>query len=73
MTDTNREKADRGAAQPSLMDRLARFEKPGTSMALLQLADTLIPYFALIGLMVFSTLNGWPVWSTLLLSLPAGA
>jgi fatty acid desaturase len=73
MQDTYKGIGSNAGTQPSLVDRLARFEKPSTSMALVQLADTLIPYFALMGLMVFSTLNGWPVWTTLLLSLPAGA
>jgi acyl-lipid omega-6 desaturase (Delta-12 desaturase) len=73
MTDTHSRKAGYKGSQPSLAARLVRFEEPSTARAMVQLADTLIPYFALIGLMVFSTRNGWPVWSTLLLSLPAGA
>ena len=73
MPDTYERIGSQANPKPSLTAKLARFEKPNTAKAIVQLADTLIPYFALIGLMVLSTRNGWPVWSTLLLSLPAGA
>lgn len=73
MKDTSAGTANLAGTQPSLVEKLARFEKPSTARALIQLMNTLIPYFMLIGLMVFSTWKDWPVWVTLLLSLPAGA
>ncbi len=73
MTDTFEDSESQRVLRAPLLARMARFEKPSTARAVVQLADTLIPYFALICLMIFSTQQGWPKWSTLMLSLPAGA
>lgn len=62
-----------GQARPEWVSALARFEKPDIRKAVLQLADTLIPYLALLGLMIVSVTSAWPVWTTLLLAVPAGA
>ena len=61
------------ASRPEWLKAIARFEKPSTGRALIQLADTLIPYLVLIAIMIISVVNRWPVWTTLALSLPAGA
>ena len=62
-----------GQARPEWVSSLASFEKPDARRAVLQLADTLLPYMALMALMVISVTKAWPVWTTLVLALPAGA
>lgn len=59
--------------RPAWLPTLARFEKPSVRRALIQLADTLLPYLALVALMILSVTNAWPVWITLLLAIPTGA
>lgn len=60
---------------PSLPDwfpRLKEFAQPDTRKAVVQLIDTLGPYFAALGLMYLTIRLGMPLWLTLLLSVPAG-
>jgi omega-6 fatty acid desaturase (delta-12 desaturase) len=59
-------------ATPDWVAGMARFEKPSTRRAAIQLANTMVPYFALIALMIVSVLHSWPFWITLLIALPAG-
>jgi acyl-lipid omega-6 desaturase (Delta-12 desaturase) len=61
------------AARPAWVATLARFEKPNPLKALVQLIDTLIPYFALLAAMYLSMWWGLPYWVTLLIALPAAA
>jgi len=61
------------AARPEWIKRLEPFEKPVLRRALIQLADTVIPYFLLIAVMAVSVTRVWPLWTTLVLSVPAGA
>lgn len=35
------------------------------------MVNTLIPYFAIMATMIYSVVNGWPCWTTLLMALPA--
>jgi acyl-lipid omega-6 desaturase (Delta-12 desaturase) len=51
---------------------LRRFEQPSARKAAVQLADTLLPYLALLALMYLSTRWAWPIWVTLLLAVPTG-
>ncbi|HUX12903.1 MAG TPA: fatty acid desaturase [Spirochaetia bacterium] len=59
--------------QPAWTDALKPFEKPDPARAFWQLSNTLIPYLGLLALMYFTTRWHFPVWLTLLLSIPAGA
>ena len=56
-----------------LLARLKPFEQPSTSKAMLQLANTLLPYLALLALMYATLHMGLPYWTTVLLAVPAGA
>ncbi len=59
-------------ARPAWIPALKRYERPSAGSAAIQLADTLIPYFALLTLMYLTISGGWPYWATLLLAVPAG-
>jgi omega-6 fatty acid desaturase (delta-12 desaturase) len=55
------------------MSDLKRYETPDAGRVTLQLADTLIPYLALLAVMYLTMSWGLPYWVTLLIALPAGA
>lgn len=59
--------------RPKWLEGMTHFENPNLKKALYQLINTIIPYFLFIGLMILSVQREWPVWITLLLSVPAGA
>lgn len=59
--------------RPEWTLKLKQYEKPNALKAAWQLTDTLVPYFGLLVLMYFFTRWGFPVWATLLLTIPAGA
>jgi omega-6 fatty acid desaturase (delta-12 desaturase) len=77
---------ERGPAAPRLVEReavararpppdraaaLRPFETPSTARAAWQVANSLIPYLATLGLMVLTIRHGLPWWSTLALAVPA--
>ncbi|MGA2763703.1 MAG: fatty acid desaturase [Spirochaetia bacterium] len=59
--------------KPAWVAGLKKYETPNAGKVALQLADTLIPYLALLALMYLTIRWGLPYWVTLLLALPAGA
>lgn len=64
---------DQRRARPEWAQALKPFEKPSVAKASWQLTNTLIPYVGLVALMYFTTRWGLPIWSTILLGIPAGA
>jgi omega-6 fatty acid desaturase (delta-12 desaturase) len=54
-------------------DTLARFARPSLPRAVWQLANTLLPFLALWGLMAWGFRAGWSYWLILLLALPVAA
>jgi acyl-lipid omega-6 desaturase (Delta-12 desaturase) len=62
-----------GRNRPPWVAALKRFEQPDTRKAALQIADTLIPYVALIALMYLTILWKMPYFVTFLLAIPASA
>lgn len=61
------------AVRPEWIGNMEPFAKPNLKRAIIQLANTVIPYACLIALMAASTVMAWPAWVTLLMALPAGA
>ena len=51
----------------------AAYEAPSLGRAVWQLANTIVPYLGLWGLMGFLMLRGYPYWMTLALTVPAAA
>ncbi len=58
--------------KPAWVAELKRFEQPSVRKASLQIADTLVPYLALLTIMYFTVVWRLPYWATLLISIPAG-
>lgn len=54
-----------------LIRAVSKYARPDYRKAFWQISNTFIPYLALWGLMIFSTLQGYPYWVTLLLTVPA--
>jgi omega-6 fatty acid desaturase (delta-12 desaturase) len=52
---------------------VAAFSRSDTRKAIWQLVNTLVPYFAVLTLMGFSVVRGWPYPVTIALALPASA
>jgi len=50
---------------------LSSFTDRSWSRAFLQILNTVVPYLAIAGFMVFSRVRGWPYWITFLMSIPA--
>ena len=61
------------AERPAWVSALKRFEKTNPRRVVLQLADTLLPYLALLALMCLTTAWHLPYVVTALLTIPAGA
>ena len=59
--------------RPAWIAQLKQYESPVLSRAIWQLVNTLVPYIGLVVLMYLSIRAEYPVWVTLLLSLPAAA
>jgi len=57
--------------KPAWLAKLKAYEKPDLRRSLWQLANTLIPYFLLWGIMVVTVQRGLSYWITLLLAVPA--
>jgi len=57
--------------RPPWVAALKRFEQPDTRKAALQIADTLLPYLALLALMYLTVLWKTPYFVTFLLAIPA--
>ncbi len=70
MSDHLRAKVEK-MGRSDLGRAIAPFSNPDTRRALWQLANTVVPYFGLLALMVFSRLQGWPYPVTLALAVPA--
>ena len=58
--------------KPSWVNKLAEFNKADNRKAAWQLANTLIPYFALWAMMIFIVKQGWSYWTTLPLAILTG-
>jgi omega-6 fatty acid desaturase (delta-12 desaturase) len=56
---------------PVWSDEIARHQEPRTMRSVWQLVNTLLPYAALMGLMVWLAPRAW--WLTLILAIPTGA
>ncbi len=52
---------------------IAAFSRSDTRKAVWQLVNTIVPYFAVLSLMAFSVVRGWPYLVTVALALPASA
>jgi omega-6 fatty acid desaturase (delta-12 desaturase) len=56
-----------------LIQVVSKYAQADYKKAFLQLANTFLPYFGLWALMIVTVVYGLPVWTTLLLALPAAA
>ncbi|MEC4749624.1 fatty acid desaturase [Methylomicrobium sp. Wu6] len=54
-----------------LIQAVSKYAQPDYRKAFGQIANTFLPYLGLWALMIFTVLYGLPVWTTLLLSIPA--
>ncbi|PJA76083.1 fatty acid desaturase [bacterium CG_4_9_14_3_um_filter_65_15] len=61
----------KGIGRPDWIRSVAEFNRSDTRKAVWQLINTVVPYLAAMGLMVFSVLRGWPYPVTLALAVPA--
>lgn len=57
--------------KPEWYQRLAEFQKSSWGLGIAQIANSVLPFLAIFGLMTASVLLGWPYWITLLMTLPA--
>ena len=62
-------KKKKTGSQPSWKETVDKYQTPDPLRSWWQVVNTLVPYFALWGLMVYSL--RFPYWVTLLLSVPA--
>jgi len=69
----NEKESGKREPRPKWTLALKRFEEPNARKAALQIANTLGPYLGIVVLMYFTTTWEFPVWSTILLAIPAGA
>ncbi len=58
--------------RPEWVLKLKEYEKADARKAAFQLANTIIPYFALLALMYLTMRVDLPIWVTLLIAVPAG-
>ena len=56
---------------PQWFRDLIVFQDRSWSRGVIQILNTVIPYLAIVGLMLYSVTTGWPYWITLLLAVPA--
>jgi len=61
----------KGVRRPDWLRSIAAFSRSDTRKAVWQLINTVGPYLAVMGLMVFSVVRGWPYPVTLALAVPA--
>lgn len=66
-------RARQAGTKPDLGRAIAPFSRADTRKAVWQLANTIVPYLAILALMVTSRVLGWPYAVTLALALPAAA
>jgi len=59
------------STRKNLIQSITKFAQPNYQKALWQISNTFVPYLSLWALMVFSVLNDFPYWVTLLLSVVA--
>jgi acyl-lipid omega-6 desaturase (Delta-12 desaturase) len=64
---------DNTAAKPDWVKLLRPFAEPNLRKAVIQLVDTILPFWALLAIMYLTILRGAPAWATWLLGIPAGA
>jgi acyl-lipid omega-6 desaturase (Delta-12 desaturase) len=57
--------------KPDWYHDLAEYQDRSWKRGLLQIADSILPYLAIMTLMFVSVERGWPYWSTLLIAVPA--
>lgn len=62
--------AETPGGRPNWIRAVAAFSRSDTRKAVWQLINTIVPYLALMSLMVFSVVRGWPYLVTLALALP---
>ncbi|MFN2371077.1 MAG: fatty acid desaturase, partial [Candidatus Krumholzibacteriia bacterium] len=63
--------ARQAGGRPDLGRAIAPFSRADTRKAVWQLANTIVPYLAILALMVTSRVLGWPYAVTLALAVPA--
>ncbi len=69
---TNTTSAHTGqSSRPEWFHELRNFQERSWTRGILQIADSVLPYLAIMALMFVSVLQGWPYWTTLLMALPA--
>lgn len=61
------------ATRPDWFQTVAKYAKSDLRKSIWQIIDTLIPYLALLVLMVYTVKGGYPYWTTLVLCIPAAA
>lgn len=59
------------SGKPAWFKRLSEFQKSSWGIGLAQIANSLLPYLALVALITYSVLAGWAYWISLLLMFPA--
>ncbi|MFW5738636.1 MAG: fatty acid desaturase, partial [Spirochaetota bacterium] len=59
------------SSRPAWFHELGGFQRRSWARGVLQIADSVLPYLAIMVLMFVSVLQGWPYWTTLLMALPA--
>ncbi|MFO7780549.1 MAG: fatty acid desaturase [Spirochaetia bacterium] len=57
--------------KPQWFHELKQFREGAWARAVLQLANTVLPYLGLLAVMGYGMLQGWPYWSLLLIAVPA--
>lgn len=56
---------------PAWLTKLKQYEGPNLRKSILQIASSFLPYLGLMALMLYLTVNGYPYWIVLLLTVPA--
>jgi len=59
------------AVREDLIQSVSKYAQPDYRKAFVQIANTFLPYLGLWALMIYTVLHGLPVWTTLLLAVPA--
>lgn len=71
MSSNKRAEDSAHSGMPAWYQKLTLFSRRSWSRAILQIANTVIPYLLIAGFMVFTREREWPYWITLLLAIPA--
>ena len=60
------------ASRPAWYQAISRFQNPTIRQSVWQITNTLVPYLLLWYLMIWAIQDGYPYWSILLVTIPAG-